>query len=73
MSPGAKMRAYLNEPGYVVMPAVWDGLSAKLAAQIVLDGLRGAVVQSARNLVQIDADRAQLGDEALLLAVPGLE
>jgi 2-methylisocitrate lyase-like PEP mutase family enzyme len=33
MSPGEKMRAYLNESGFVVMPAVWDGLSAKLAAQ----------------------------------------
>jgi len=26
------MRAYLSEPGFVVMPAVWDGLTAKLAA-----------------------------------------
>jgi 2-methylisocitrate lyase-like PEP mutase family enzyme len=26
------MRALLAEPGFVVMPAVWDGLSAKLAA-----------------------------------------
>lgn len=32
MSPGERMRAYLREPGFVVMPAVWDGLSAKLAA-----------------------------------------
>ncbi len=32
MSPGEKMRAFLAQPGFVVMPAVWDGLSAKLAA-----------------------------------------
>lgn len=32
MSPGERMRAYLSEPGFVVMPAVWDGLTAKLAA-----------------------------------------
>lgn len=32
MSPGEMMRAYLAQPGFVVMPAVWDGLSAKLAA-----------------------------------------
>ena len=32
MSPGETMRAYLGEPGLVVMPAVWDGLSGKLAA-----------------------------------------
>lgn len=32
MSSGERMRAYLSEPGMVVMPAVWDGLSAKLAA-----------------------------------------
>ncbi len=27
-----RLRALLAEPGLVVMPAVWDGLSAKLAA-----------------------------------------
>src|SRR5215218_2709294 len=32
MSPPEKLRALLAEPGFVVMPAVWDGLSAKLAA-----------------------------------------
>jgi 2-methylisocitrate lyase-like PEP mutase family enzyme len=32
MSPGQTMRAYLSEPGLVIMPAIWDGLSAKLAA-----------------------------------------
>jgi 2-methylisocitrate lyase-like PEP mutase family enzyme len=32
MSPPDRMRALLTEPGFIVMPAVWDGLSAKLAA-----------------------------------------
>src|SRR6202167_3304371 len=32
MNPPARLRAVLSEPGFVVMPAVWDGLSAKLAA-----------------------------------------
>ena len=33
MSPSDRLRALLSEPGFVVMPAVWDGLSAKLAAR----------------------------------------
>src|SRR3954452_19008149 len=33
MSPSDRLRALLTEPGFVVMPAVWDGLSAKLAAR----------------------------------------
>ena len=32
MSPPDRLRALLAKPGLVVMPAVWDGLSAKLAA-----------------------------------------
>src|SRR3954447_7052525 len=32
MSAPNRLRALLVEPGFVVMPAVWDGLSAKLAA-----------------------------------------
>ena len=32
MTPPERLRALLAEPGFVVMPAVWDGLSAKLAA-----------------------------------------
>ncbi len=33
MSPSDRLRALLSKPGFVVMPAVWDGLSAKLAAR----------------------------------------
>jgi 2-methylisocitrate lyase-like PEP mutase family enzyme len=33
MTPPERMRALLAEPGLVVMPAVWDGLSAKLSAK----------------------------------------
>jgi 2-methylisocitrate lyase-like PEP mutase family enzyme len=32
MTAPARLRALLAKPGFVVMPAVWDGLSAKLAA-----------------------------------------
>lgn len=32
MTAPERMRALLAEPGFVIMPAVWDGLSAKLAA-----------------------------------------
>jgi 2-methylisocitrate lyase-like PEP mutase family enzyme len=33
MSPSDRLRSLLAEPGFVVIPAVWDGLSAKLAAR----------------------------------------
>lgn len=33
MTPPDRLRALLAEPGFVVMPAVWDGLTAKLAAE----------------------------------------
>ena len=32
MTPAEKLRAFLAQPGFVILPAVWDGLSAKLAA-----------------------------------------
>jgi len=32
MTPPERLRALLAEPGFVVMPAVWDGITAKLAA-----------------------------------------
>ncbi len=33
MSPSDRLRTLLAEPGFIVMPAIWDGLSARLAAQ----------------------------------------
>ena len=33
MTPPERLRALLAEPGFVVMPAVWDGLTAKLTAK----------------------------------------
>ena len=33
MTPPDRFRALLAEPGFIPMPAVWDGLSAKLAAE----------------------------------------
>ncbi|MCB4824365.1 isocitrate lyase/PEP mutase family protein [Roseicella aerolata] len=33
MTPPERLRALLAEPGFVVMPAAWDGLSARIAAQ----------------------------------------
>ncbi len=32
MTPPDRLRALLAEPGFVVMPAVWDGLTAKMTA-----------------------------------------
>jgi len=32
VNPPDRFRDLLNEPGFIVMPAVWDGLSAKLAS-----------------------------------------
>lgn len=33
IAPPDRLRALLAQPGFLVMPAVWDGLSAKLAAK----------------------------------------
>lgn len=33
MTPPDRLRALLAEPGFVTMPAVWDGLSARIAAR----------------------------------------
>lgn len=33
MTPPDRLRTLLAEPGFVVMPAIWDGLSAKLTLQ----------------------------------------
>lgn len=45
-----RLRALLAEPGFVVMPAVWDGLSAKLAAEAGFQTafLSGSCVAAAR-------------------------
>ena len=32
MTAPEKLRALMQEPGMIIMPAIWDGLSAKLAA-----------------------------------------
>ena len=33
MTPPETMRTLLAQPGFVVMPAVWDGLTARLTAE----------------------------------------
>lgn len=33
MTPPDRLRALLAEPGFIVMPALWDGLSARLTAE----------------------------------------
>ncbi len=33
MTPPQRLRELLSEPGFITMPAVWDGLSARLAAR----------------------------------------
>src|SRR3954447_21754010 len=33
MSPPDRLRSLLLDPGFIVMPAIWDGISAKLAAR----------------------------------------
>ncbi|HTW72063.1 MAG TPA: isocitrate lyase/PEP mutase family protein [Acetobacteraceae bacterium] len=50
MTPPARLRALLAEPGFVVMPAVWDGISAKLttAAGFKTAFLSGSCVAASR-------------------------
>jgi 2-methylisocitrate lyase-like PEP mutase family enzyme len=50
MTPPERFRALLAEPGFVAMPAVWDGLSAKLtfAAGFKTAFLSGSCVAAAR-------------------------
>ncbi len=50
MSPPSRLRALLAEPGFVAMPAVWDGLSAKLAGKAGFKTafLSGSCVAAAR-------------------------
>ena len=70
MTPGEEMRAYLQEPGLVVMPAVWDGLSAKLAAAA---GFRTAFLSgscvAASRLGGPDLDLVSFGEMADSLAM----
>lgn len=70
MSQGEKMRAYLAQPGFVVMPAVWDGLSAKLAATA---GFRTAFLSgscvAASRLGGPDLDLVSFGEMADSLAM----
>ena len=50
MTPPDRFRALLAEPGFIAMPAVWDGLSAKLSAQAGFSTafLSGSCVAGAR-------------------------
>jgi 2-methylisocitrate lyase-like PEP mutase family enzyme len=50
MTPPERMRALLAEPGFVAMPAVWDGLSARMthAAGFRTAFLSGSCVAAAR-------------------------
>ena len=50
MTAPERLRALLAKPGFVVMPAVWDGLSAKLAAQAGFETsfLSGSCVAASR-------------------------
>ena len=63
MTPPEKLRALLAKPGFVVMPAVWDGLSAKLAAGAGFETafLSGSCVAAAR-LGGPDLDLLSLGE-----------
>ncbi len=64
------MRAYLSEPEFVVMPAVWDGLSAKLAATAGFKTafLSGSCVAASR-LGGPDLDLVSFGEMADSLAM----
>lgn len=50
MTPPERFRALLAKPDFVVMPAVWDGLSAKLSAEagFVTSFLSGSCVAASR-------------------------
>ena len=50
MNPPDRLRALLDQPGFIVMPAVWDGLSAKLSHAAGFDAafLSGSCVAASR-------------------------
>jgi 2-methylisocitrate lyase-like PEP mutase family enzyme len=63
MTPPDRLRALLAKPGFVVMPAVWDGLSAKLAAAAGFETafLSGSCVAASR-LGGPDLDLVSFGE-----------
>ncbi|MBU8544207.1 MULTISPECIES: isocitrate lyase/PEP mutase family protein [Roseomonadaceae] len=63
MTPPEKMRRLLAEPGLVTMPAVWDGLTAKLTAEagFATAFLSGSCVAAAR-LGGPDLDLVSFGE-----------
>ena len=50
MTPPDRLRTLLSEPDLIVMPAVWDGLSAKLATAAGFETafLSGSCVSASR-------------------------
>ena len=78
MTPPERFRALLAEPPFVVMPAVWDGLTAKLTAQagFATAFLSGSCVAGAR-LGGPDLDLLSFGEmlnslDMVLAAAPDL-
>ncbi|MCB1741150.1 MAG: isocitrate lyase/phosphoenolpyruvate mutase family protein, partial [Gammaproteobacteria bacterium] len=49
-TPPERLRALLEEPDFVVMPAIWDGLTSKLTAQAGFQSafLSGSCVAASR-------------------------
>ncbi len=70
MNAPERMRGLLAEPGFVVMPAIWDGLSARLTAQagFATAFLSGSCVAAAR-LGGPDLDLISFGEMADSLAI----
>lgn len=62
-SAPARLRALLDKPGFVAMPAVWDGISAKLAAEAGFETafLSGSCVAAGR-LGGPDLDLVSFGE-----------
>ncbi len=63
MTPPDRFRALLAEPGFIAMPAVWDGLSAKLAAQAGFpDRVHVRLLRSGARLGGPDLDLISFGE-----------
>ena len=60
----ARLRALLAEPGFVVMPAVWDGISAKLGAAYGSILPKDAFILGGRDLLHRAPAQQQLQDLA---------